>query len=80
MCCSSVGKNTNPAPPTDVAGKQAVALRVKGDQSAFVNCGFYGYQDTLHADVGRHYFKNCFIEGSVDFIFGNGRSLFEVIN
>ncbi|GJU00698.1 putative pectinesterase 14 [Tanacetum coccineum] len=70
-------KNTNPAPPTGVAGKQAVALRIGGDQSAFVDCGFYGYQDTLHADVGRHYFKNCFIEGSVDYIFGNGRSLFE---
>jgi pectin methylesterase-like acyl-CoA thioesterase len=57
-----------------------VALRVTGDQTAFYGCGFYGAQDTLNDDNGRHYFKECFIEGSIDFIFGNARSLYEVIN
>lgn len=59
-------------------GGQAVALRIAGDQAAFYGCGFYGAQDTLHDDRGRHYFRECFIQGSIDFIFGNARSLFEV--
>ncbi|XP_077226041.1 putative pectinesterase 15 isoform X2 [Tasmannia lanceolata] len=65
-----------PASPGDVGG-QAVALRIAGDQAAFYGCGFYGAQDTLHDDKGRHYFRECFIQGSIDFIFGNGRSLYE---
>lgn len=71
-------KNTAPpASPGDI-GNQAVALRIVGDQAAFYGCGFYGAQDTLHDDRGRHYFKECFIQGSIDFIFGNARSLYEV--
>ena len=58
---------------------QAVAIRLSGDQAAFWGCGFFGAQDTLFDDDGRHYFKDCFIQGSMDFIFGNARSLFEVI-
>ncbi|KAF3793435.1 putative pectinesterase 15 [Nymphaea thermarum] len=65
-----------PASPGDVGG-QAIALRIAGDQSAFYSCGIYGAQDTLHDDSGRHYFKDCFIEGSIDFIFGDGRSLYQ---
>ncbi|KAK6151855.1 hypothetical protein DH2020_014490 [Rehmannia glutinosa] len=38
---------------------------------------FLGAQDTLYDHLGRHYYKDCYIEGSVDFIFGNGLSLFE---
>ncbi|KAJ0624666.1 putative pectinesterase [Helianthus annuus] len=70
-------KNTAPPPAQGVVGAQAVALRISGDQAAFYGCGFYGAQDTLLDDRGRHYFKECFIEGSIDFIFGNGRSLYE---
>lgn len=55
-----------------------MAIRVGGDQSAFWGCGFFGAQDTLHDDRGRHYFKECHIQGSIDFIFGDGRSLYEV--
>ncbi|XP_010935867.3 putative pectinesterase 14 isoform X1 [Elaeis guineensis] len=65
-----------PASPGDVGG-QAVALRISGDQAAFYGCGFYGAQDTLLDDHGRHYFRQCFIEGSIDFIFGNARSIYE---
>jgi pectinesterase len=46
--------------------------------AAFYSCGFYGAQDTLCDDIGRHYFKNCYVEGSIDFIFGNGQSLYTV--
>lgn len=71
-------KNTAPAPDPGESGGQAVAIGVSGDQSAFYGCGFYGFQDTLNDARGRHYYKQCFIQGSIDFIFGNARSLFEV--
>ncbi|KAI9153626.1 hypothetical protein LWI28_014208 [Acer negundo] len=58
-------------------GAQAVAIRISGDESAFWGCGFFGAQDTLHDDKGRHYFRDCYIQGSIDFIFGNARSLYE---
>ncbi|EEF42839.1 Pectinesterase PPE8B precursor, putative [Ricinus communis] len=70
-------KNTAPNPSPGEVGGQAVAIRVGGDQAAFYGCGFYGAQDTLNDDHGRHYFKECYIQGSIDFIFGNARSLFE---
>lgn len=69
--------NTAPPPSKGRIGAQAVALRVSGDQVAFYGCGFYGAQDTLNDDRGRHYFRECFIQGSIDFIFGKARSLYE---
>lgn len=59
------------------AGEQAVALRISGTKAAFYNCSFLGSQDTLYDHKGLHYFNNCFIQGSVDFIFGYGTSLYE---
>lgn len=47
-----------------------------GNKAAFYNCRFYGFQDTLCDDEGRHFYKDCFIEGTVDFIFGRGKSLY----
>lgn len=70
-------KNTTPVPPPGAIGKQAVAFRISADTAAFVGCKFLGAQDTLYDHLGRHYYKDCYIEGSVDFIFGNGLSLFE---
>ncbi|KAF3335037.1 putative pectinesterase 53 isoform X2 [Carex littledalei] len=70
-------KNTTPVPKPGSVGKQAVALRVSGDTAAFVGCKFLGAQDTLYDHIGRHYYKDCYIEGSVDFIFGNALSLYE---
>ncbi|KAG9449396.1 hypothetical protein H6P81_009361 [Aristolochia fimbriata] len=70
-------KNTTPLPPPGAAGKQAVAFRISADTAAFLGCKFLGAQDTLYDHLGRHYYKDCYIEGSVDFIFGNGLSLFE---
>ncbi|XP_057782274.1 probable pectinesterase 53 [Salvia miltiorrhiza] len=58
-------------------GGQAAALRISGTKAAFYNCSFYGSQDTLYDHKGLHYFNNCFIQGSVDFIFGYGTSLYE---
>ncbi|KAL7089836.1 hypothetical protein ACP275_12G002300 [Erythranthe tilingii] len=70
-------KNKSRAPPAGATGKQAVALRISADMAAFINCKFVGAQDTLYDHKGRHYFKNCHIQGSVDFIFGDGLSLYD---
>ncbi|KAG2633659.1 hypothetical protein PVAP13_2NG241500 [Panicum virgatum] len=53
----SVQNTARPAEPGD-AGGQAVALRVAGDQAAFYWCGFYGSQDTLLDERGRHLFRD----------------------
>lgn len=59
-------------------GAKAVALQVSGDRAAFYGCRILSYQDTLLDDKGRHYYRNCYIEGSTDFICGNALSIFEV--
>ncbi|WP_167615913.1 pectinesterase family protein [Maribellus sediminis] len=57
---------------------QAVAVRVDGDMVAFKNCRFLGNQDTLypHGEKSRQYYLNCYIEGTVDFIFGWSTAVF----
>ncbi|KAG5014657.1 hypothetical protein AAZX31_08G032900 [Glycine max] len=70
-------KNTAPIPAPGAVGKQGVALRISADTAVFLGCKFLGAQDTLYDHIGRHYYKDCYIEGSVDFIFGNALSLFE---
>jgi pectinesterase len=65
-------------PRPGALGKQGVALRISADNAAFVGCNFLGAQDTLYDHLGRHYYRDCYIEGSVDFIFGNALSLYEV--
>ena len=57
---------------------QAFAVTVLADESSFYNCRFLGRQDTLYANAGRQYYKDCYIEGDVDFIFGQSpASVFE---
>ncbi|KAG6501561.1 hypothetical protein ZIOFF_041442 [Zingiber officinale] len=70
-------KNTAPAPMPGMEGWQAAAIRISGDKAYFSGCGFHGAQDTLYDHAGRHYFKDCYIAGSIDFIFGNGRSMYK---
>ncbi|TVU02525.1 hypothetical protein EJB05_51935, partial [Eragrostis curvula] len=55
----------------------AVAVRVAGDRAAFYGCKFVSFQDTLLDDTGRHYYRGCYVEGGTDFIFGNGKALFD---
>jgi pectinesterase len=61
---------------------QALAIYVKGDKAAFFNCRFLGFQDTIYTNGGgtREYYKDCYIEGTTDFIFGAATALFENCN
>ena len=58
---------------------QAVALHTEGDCLTFVNCRFLGHQDTIYTGNAktRLYFKDCYIEGTTDFIFGPSTAWFE---
>lgn len=61
---------------------QAVALAVNGDRAYFEQVELIGRQDTLYANKGpdgrmaRQYFSDCYVEGHVDFIFGNAKAYF----
>lgn len=70
---NSWGKDKN-------AGPQALALYTINDRIILNKCGLYSYQDTYltttHANY-RHYVKDCFIEGAVDFIYGQGNVFFD---
>ena len=69
----------NPANPPS----QAVALSVTGDKDVFTRVRLLGAQDTLYAAkakggrMARQYFSDCYIEGHVDFIFGNAKAFFQ---
>ena len=56
---------------------QCVALHVTGDRCVFDHCRFLSWQDTLYAGQGRHLYRDCTIEGHVDFIFGHATAVFD---
>lgn len=56
---------------------QAFAATVEADHASFYGCRFLGRQDTLYANAGTQYYSGCYIEGDVDFIFGQGTAVFE---
>lgn len=58
---------------------QAVAVRIAGDRVMFRNCRFLGSQDTLYpfGENSRQYYRDCYIEGTVDFIFGWSTAIFD---
>ena len=58
---------------------QAVALHTEGDRLKFINCRILGNQDTIYtgAKFTRLYFKDCYIDGTTDFILGPSTALFE---
>jgi polygalacturonase len=79
----------NTTHPQLPAGSQALALLVTGDRATFDNVRLLGNQDTLYAGSrnctpdgadcvpARQYFSNCYIAGNVDFIFGDGKAVFD---
>jgi pectinesterase len=56
---------------------QGLAARVDADRVVFRKCRLLGWQDTLMANKGRQYFQDCYIEGRVDFIYGDGTAVFD---
>lgn len=79
----------NKTHPQLFAGSQALALLVTGDRAIFRNVHLLGNQDTVYAGsrnctpdgadckLARQYFANCLIAGNVDFIFGDGKAVFD---
>lgn len=57
-------------------GKQATAVAARGNKQGFYGSSFTGYQDTLLADGGYQYYSNCYIEGAVDYIYGDASAWF----
>lgn len=51
-------------------GSQAIALSAYNTQQGYYGVGLYGYQDTLLSETGNQVYGKCYIEGAVDFIFG----------
>lgn len=78
MYNTSKVQNSAPYAMAGESGAQAVAILIGGDMAAFYSCGFVSSQDTICDESGRHYFRDCYIEGNIDIIWGNGQSLYEV--
>jgi pectinesterase len=58
---------------------QGVALDVESDHAEIIHCKLLGNQDTLFTgnENSRQFYKDCFIEGTTDFIFGPATAWFE---
>ncbi|KUM89725.1 MULTISPECIES: pectinesterase family protein [Streptomyces] len=67
----------------DITGTQAVAACTFGDRTRFENVRLLAHQDTLFVETtaltafDRQYFRRCYIEGDVDFVFGRATAVFE---
>ena len=59
------------------SGSQAVALRTTGQRQQFLNCHFVGYQDTLYTHSGSQYFKDCYVQGNTDYVFGGATAVLQ---
>ncbi|MEO6083686.1 MAG: pectinesterase family protein [Umezawaea sp.] len=67
---------------TGASSEQAVALAANGDRQVYDNVRVLGNQDTLlswgpsYTSRYRQYFRNSYVEGDVDFVFGLGTMVF----
>lgn len=52
---------------------QAEALYINNKSAAFIDCRVLSFQDTLLPGGGYNWFKDCFIAGATDFIWGSGK-------
>jgi len=57
----------------------ALSTTIYGDKSIFYEFGFASYWYTFFDAMNCHYFKDCYIEGEVDFIYGNGQCYYDMI-
>lgn len=60
-------------------GPQSLAIRTNADRLVFFNCRFVSGQDTVLTSKGgsRNYFKDCYIDGNTDFIYGAAIAVFD---
>ncbi len=57
---------------------QALALHQDGDRGTYLRCKFSSYQDTHRTKKEtRSYYRECVIEGAVDYIYAGGTCWFE---
>jgi pectin methylesterase-like acyl-CoA thioesterase len=59
------------------SGSQAVALNATGQRQQYLNCRFVGYQDTLYTHSGSQYFRNCYVQGNTDYVFGGATAVLD---
>ncbi|MER6959897.1 pectinesterase family protein [Streptomyces sp. NPDC000618] len=70
-------------PEVDPFATQAVALAATGDRQAYSNVRLISTQDTVltkspaATDQTRHYFRNCYVAGDIDLLFGNATAVFD---
>ena len=70
----------------DITDTQAVAVNAQGDRQVFRNDRLIAHQDTVlnwaPSATGqyRQYFRNSFISGDVDFVFGNATAVYDRVN
>ncbi|MEV6208962.1 pectinesterase family protein [Kitasatospora sp. NPDC051914] len=70
----------------EITATQAVALAARGDRQQYLNSRFIGHQDTVlnwaPSATGqyRQYFRNSFVAGDVDFVFGNATAVYDRVN
>lgn len=63
---------------TKAATERAAAILAEGDRAEFYKCSFLSSQDTLYVNPLLHqYYKDCFVEGMTDYIFGDGEVVFD---
>lgn len=70
-------RNKTLDPNTRAATERAAAFSAEGDFCEFYNCKFLSSQDTLYTGSSPQYYKNCFIEGQTDYIFGGSNAVFD---
>lgn len=61
-----------------ITAGQALSINITVQKSSFQGCCFFGYQDTWYAGNATYqYLKDCYNEGSVDFMFGGSVACFD---
>ncbi|AEV86606.1 pectinesterase [Actinoplanes sp. SE50] len=67
----------------EITNRQAVAVLTRADRLTFDRVRFLANQDTLYVNstaagvAARAYFRDCYVEGDVDFIFGRATAVFD---
>ncbi|MFJ9565129.1 pectinesterase family protein [Streptomyces fuscichromogenes] len=73
-------------PEVDAYSTQAVAVAAEGDRQTYTQCRIIARQDTVLCKAPvvtgqyRQYFVGCYVEGAIDFVFGNATAVFDQCN